>query len=129
MKIKQLIAFSKTKPTNATHDLYTLVTKNNKFKFTTTSQRLTFLTFFISSLSFLLSLFKFSCTKKHHFHNLYRILYTLSFCYVMHYIVSAIGIGGSFLLLVFYCCFQQIMPAVTNEFLIPYNLIKRKPET
>ena len=47
----------------------------------------------------------------------------------MHYIVSEIGIGGIFLEECFYCYFQQIISVATNEFLIPYNLIKKTPET
>ena len=83
--------------------------------------------FFISSFSFVLSLFKLSCSKKPHVYNLYRILYTLSF--VRYYIVSEICIGGHFLEACFNCYFQQIISAVANESLIPYNLIKKAPET
>ena len=47
-KIKCLIAFGKTKVTNPTHDLYTLMTaifQNDNFKYTTTSQRRSFNSF------------------------------------------------------------------------------------
>ena len=47
----------------------------------------------------------------------------------MHYIVSEIGNGGIVLEGSFYCYSQQIISALTNESLIPYNLIKRAPET
>ena len=36
------MAFRKIELTNATHDLYTLLAKNDKFKYITTSQRLIF---------------------------------------------------------------------------------------
>ena len=55
--------------------------------------------------------------------------YTLSFYYVMYYIVSEICIGGRFLEDCFYCNSQRIIFAVANESLIPYDLIKRAPET
>ena len=42
----------------------------------------------------------------------------------MYYIVSKICIGGRFLEDCFYCYSQQIISAVANESLIPYNLIK-----
>ena len=67
--------------------------------------------------------------KKHHFHNPYRILYTLSFCSVMYYILSGIYIGGHFLEDCFYCYSKQIISAVAKESLTPYNLIQRAPET
>ena len=47
----------------------------------------------------------------------------------MYYIVSEICIGGHFLEACFNCYFQQIISAVANESLIPYNLIKKAPET
>ena len=104
---------------------------NDNFKYTATCQKLIFnflslfYTFFISSFSFLLSLFKLSFTKKNHVYNLYRISYTLSFCYVIHYIVSEVCIGRHF----FKECFPTNYIAVTNESLIPYNLMKGAPET
>ena len=86
------------------------------------SQRLTFNSF-ISSFSFLLSLFKRLCTKKHHVCNLYRISYT-SRVFAMYYIKSEICIGGHFLEECFYCYSRQIKSDVANESLVPYNLIK-----
>ena len=54
-----------------------------------------YFTFFISWFCFLLSLFELSCTKKKkNVYNLYHISHTLSFCYVMYYIVSDVCIGG-----------------------------------
>ena len=46
----------------------------------------------------------------------------------MHYIVLEICIGGSFLEEWFYWYSQQIISAVTNESLTPYDPIKRAPE-
>ena len=54
---------------------------------------------------------------------LYHISYNLSFCYVMNYIVLEICIGGRFLEDYFYCYSQQILSAVANGPLIPYNFI------
>ena len=59
--------------------------------------------FFSSSFSLLLSLFKLSFLKKHRVYNLYWISYTLSFCYVMYYVLSEIRIGRRFLDDCFYC--------------------------
>ena len=70
--------------------------------------------FFISSFSFLLSLFKLSCAKKHDVDNLYRISYTCSFCYVMHYIRLKICVGECLSADFFYCYYQQCIPAVAN---------------
>ena len=100
--------------------------KNDNFKYTTISQRLTlilsrFCTFFISSFSFLLSLFKFSSTKKPHVYNLFHISYTLSSCYVHS---ARNCIGRRFLKDCFYCYSQKIIYAVTNISLIPHNIIK-----
>ena len=47
----------------------------------------------------------------------------------MYYIVLEMYIGERFLEDYFYCYSQQIMSAAANESLIPYNLIKRAPET
>ena len=78
---------------------------------------------------FLLSLFELSCTKKHQVYNLYRISHTSDFllCNVL------LSVGSLYwstfvkeLLLLRYS--QQIISAVANESLIPYN-IKRAPET
>ena len=100
--------------------------KNDNFQYTAISQRLTLIlsrycTFFISSFSFLLSLFKLSCTKKPHVYNLCHISYTLSSCYVHS---ARNCIGGRFLKDCFYCYSQQIIYAVTNISLIPHNIIK-----
>ena len=59
--------------------------------------------FFISSFSFLFSLVEFSYTKKHQIFSLYCISDILSFCYVMHYIVSEICIGRRLMEDCFYC--------------------------
>ena len=67
--------------------------------------------------------------KKNHGYNLYRISYTLSFCYVMYYLVSEICIGGRFLEDCLYCYSQKILSPVAIESLILYNLIKGAPET
>ena len=88
-----------------------------------------YVTFFFLLSSFLLPLFKLSCTKEHHIYNLYRISYTLGFCCVMYSKVLEICIDGHFLEDCFYCYFQQNISAAANESLIPYNLIKRAPKT
>ena len=94
MKIKKLIAFGNTELTNAAQDLYTLLAKNNKFKYAAASQKLTlnslplFYMFYVI-VFFLIISFQTLVRKKHH-------VYALSFCYVMHYIVPEIGIGGVF---------------------------------
>ena len=67
--------------------------------------------------------------KRDHIYNLHQILCTLSFYYVMHYIVREIGICGSFLENCLYCDSQQIRSALTNEPLSPYNFMKSAPET
>ena len=77
------------------------------FKYTKGSQRLTFNSF---------SLFQ-----------IFFIVYFESFCYAMYSIVPEICIGGHFLEDCFYCYSQQIKPAAANESLINYNLIKRTP--
>ena len=53
--------------------------------------------------------------------------YFEGFCHVMYYEVSEICIGGHFLEDCFYCYSQQTKSAIVNEFLVPYNLIKRTP--
>ena len=109
-----------------------LFLKNDNFEYTV-SQGLTFISFslfcifFILSFFFLLSLFKLSCTKKHHVYNLYRISYSLSFWYLMYYIVLEICIGGHFLEDCFYCLSQKVISAITNESLVLYNVIEREP--
>ena len=80
-----------------------------------------YFTFSVSSSSSLLSLFKLSYTKKQHLSNIYSMLYTLSFCYEMHYIV--------FLRELFLSLFPKIISAVANVPLVSYNLTKRVPET
>ena len=109
-----------------------IVFKNDNLKYRATSPRrscksfLLFYIFFLSSFSFLISFFKLSYKKKHNFFSLYRISYTLSFRYVLSYVVSEIWIGGRFLEECFYCYSQQIISAIANESPIPYkNLIKR----
>ena len=82
-----------------------------------------YFTFFFSLFSLWLSLFKLSCTKKHYVCNLWRISYTLSFCYGIHYLVWDICVGGR-LEDCFYCCSQQIISAVAIDFLIPYKTYK-----
>ena len=79
-------------------------------------------TFFLSLFSFLLSLFKLSCTTKHCVFNIYCISYTSRFCYVIYYIVLEVCIGGRLLEDCFCCYSQQIISAVVDESLIPYNL-------
>ena len=109
-----------------------LFLKNDNFEYTV-SQGLTFISFslfcifFILSFFFLLSLFKLSCTKKHHVYNLYRISYSLSFWYLMYYIVLEICVGGHFLEDCFYCSSQKVISAITNESLVLYNVIEREP--
>ena len=87
--------------------------------------------FYIFSLSpiFLLSLFKLSCAKKHYVYNLYHVSYTLSFCYLMYYIVSEIYIGGLFLEDCFYCYSQQIISTATKESRFPITLSKSTRNT
>ena len=75
------------------------------------------------SLIVLSFLFKLSCTKKHHVYNTHCILYTLSFCYVMYYIVPEICIGWCFLEDSFYR-FSQFLSVVASESIIPYNTVK-----
>ena len=89
---------------------------------------LVILQFFLSSLSFLLSL-QTLIHKETSRLNLYCISYTLSFSYVIYYIVSEICIGGRFLEDCFYCYSQQIISAVAKGSLISYNLIQKVPET
>ena len=88
-----------------------------------------FLLFHLIVFFFIIYFQTFKCTKKHHVYNLYRLSYTLRFCYLVYSIMSEIYIGGSFLKDCLYCYFQQVISAVTNEYLIPYNFIKRAPET
>ena len=45
----------------------------------------------------------------------------------MYYEVSEICIGDHFLEDCFYCYSQQTKSAIVNEFLVPYNLVKRTP--
>ena len=99
-----------------------LIFKNDNSKCTATSQK----RYFNSILLFYI--FIISCTKKYHVYSLYRISYTLSFFYVMYYVVSEMCFGGGFSEDCFYCYSQQIITTVTNESLIPYNLLKQAPE-
>ena len=57
------------------------------------------------------------------------IPHTLSLCYVIYYIVLEICAGSRFLQESVYCYSQQFISAVANESLIPYNRMKRAPET
>ena len=50
-------------------------------------------------------------------------------CTVLHYMASEIYIGVRFLDDCSYCYSCQIISAVANESLIPYNLEIRAPET
>ena len=53
------------------------------------------------------------------------MVYFEIFCYVMYYIVPEKCIGERFLEDCFYCYSQEIISAVANQSLIPYNLIRR----
>ena len=57
----------------------------------------------------------------------FSLLHTLSFCYIMYYIVSEIYSGRRFLK--DDCYSQQIISAVATLSLIPYNLTQAAPET
>ena len=109
--------------------------KNDNFKYTTASHRLTFnffllshIFFFVSSLSFLLSLFKLLCTNKHHVCKQYRISYTLR-VFAMKYVTQCrkFSLMDISYRTVFIAIPQQIKSVVANESLTPYNLIKRAP--
>ena len=63
------------------------------------------------------------------YYNLYCLLYTLSFCYVMNYVVSGIYFSGHVLEDCFYSYSQHIISAVAKISLIPYKLTQRAPET
>ena len=63
---------------------------------------------FKTSLRSFLKIFRKTSSPRLMFVWLYHISYTLSFCYVMNYIVLEICIGGRFLEDYFYCYFQQI---------------------
>ena len=78
-----------------------------------------YFTIFYLMVFFFLSFFKTSCAKKH-VYNLYRIFYTLNFCYVMYNVMLEICIDRRLLEDCFYCYSQQVISAVANEFLIPY---------
>ena len=110
--------------------------KNDNLKYAATSQRRSFNSFsffYIFSLIvfFVVISFQTVMHKKNIFNlyvcNLFRISYTLSFCYVMYYIVSEICISRRFLEDCFCFYSRQITSAVAIKFLIPYNLIKRAP--
>ena len=110
---------------------------SDNFKYTVTSQRLTFnflplLWIFLSHRFLSYHLFWNSHSLYRNYmnsRNLYRISYTLRFCYVMHYLMPVVAIAGSFFEDSFYCYSRQIISAVTNESLTPNNLIKRGPQT
>ena len=103
--------------------------KNGNFKYTTVSQRLTFISFslfhiFLSN-SFL-SYYRFSNSHaKRNITSVIYIAYFENFCYVMYYIMPEICIGAYFLEGYFYCYSQQIKSALGNESLILHSLIKR----
>ena len=90
-----------------------LFLKNDNLKYTAISQRRSFNSFLfffyiLFSLIVLCFYYIFSnslCTKKHHVYNLYRISYTLSFYYVMFYIVLEIFNRRRFLELLFLLLF------------------------
>ena len=104
---------------------------NNNLKYLLTSQRRSFnslslVYFFFSHCFFLLSLFNTSCAKKHHIFNIsliYIHLIELKFllCDVLHSVENMYW--WTFREDCFYCYFQQIISAVTNESLVPYKLI------
>ena len=110
-----------------------LFLKYDNFKYTTTSQRLTFNSFLLFHIYYLVIFFltiSFQ-TLMHkeisHLSSISHILYFESFCYVMYYIVPEICTVGHFSEDCFYCYSQQIKSAVANESLIAYNLKKRAP--
>ena len=80
--------------------------------------------FFVSSIFFFIISFE---TYKYHVYYLYRISYTLSFCYVKYYIMSEICISGRFKTGPYFSS-QKFISVVANESLISYNLIKRAAE-
>ena len=93
MNENKVVNKEKIELTNATHDLYTLLTtifKNDTLKYTKSLQRLTFNSLSLSlSLSLFyifypivflfLIIFKLSCIKKHHVFNLYQIFLYFEF--------------------------------------------------
>ena len=110
-----------------------LVFKNDYLKYKATSQRKFFNLFSLFHIFFsycLLFYYFFSNSYAHNVFNLYYISYTLRFCYVMHYLVSEICIGGRFFEDCFYCYPQQVISAIASESLIPYKKpIKKFSET
>ena len=120
------MAFDKSELTNATYGLSIFLTTILQLQiYSNISRKIFWFYIFLPSFSFLLSLFKLSCTKKHHVYSPYCILHTLSSCNVMYYIVSKICIGGRFLEDHFYCYSQQVISAVAIASLIPYNQSKK----
>ena len=107
--------------------------KKDNFKFTTVSQRLTFHSFslfhvFYLIVFFLIISFHTLMHKETSFvQSVSHIIYFESFCYTMYYIVLQICIGGHFLEECFYCFSQRSKFSAANEDLIPYNLMKRAP--
>ena len=67
--------------------------------------------------------------KENNVFNLYYISYTLTFCYVVYYEVTYICIDGRFVEDCFCYHSEQIISAIANKYLIPFNLMKRAPET
>ena len=85
--------------------------------------------FFLSLFSFSIISFQTLMHKAHGVYNPYHISYTSSFCYVMYCIVSEKCICRHFLEDCFDCYSLKIISAVANNYLIPYKLLKRAPET
>ena len=81
---------------------------------------------FRSLFSFLLSLVKLSRARKHQVYNIYRMSYTLSFCFLMYYMLSEIYIDGRFLEDCFYCHSEQVIPAGAREPWFPITLYKEQ---
>ena len=107
--------------------------KYDNFKYTTASQRLTFNSFLLFRIYYLVIFFlTISFQTLMHkeisrLSSISHILYFESFCYVMYYIVPEICTVGHFSEDCFYCYSQQIKSGVANESLIAYNLKKRAP--
>ena len=139
MKIKYLIVYGKTKITNASYDPYILLIiilqerKNDNLKYKTISQRKSFnsfslIYFFFSHRILLYCLYSNSYVQRTSRLKSISYFNTLSFCYVMYYIVSEIYIAGRFLESCFYCYLQQIISVVAKESLNSYNFIQKAPE-
>ena len=106
-----------------------LFSKNNNFKYTRASQRLTFNSFWLFYIVLSHRFLSYGLFSNSHaqrnivfiIYITYRILWEFALVY---YLVSEICIGGHSLEECFCCYFQQIKSAVDNESLILYNLIK-----